>query len=98
MEMPLFIPLKRKFFEAFASGSKREEYRLRGPRWTAETCRVGRRVTLSLGYGRAQRLHGVITGFSYHTIPSSIPGWTECYGKNTGDAACIRIRLDGDAQ
>lgn len=49
-EKPLFIPLKREFFQAFKAGEKVEEYRPEGPRWNARTCRVGRPVVLSLGY------------------------------------------------
>ena len=32
MEKPLFIPLKREFFEAFKAGQKVEEFRPEGPR------------------------------------------------------------------
>lgn len=91
---PLFIPLKRKFFQAFEEGRKDTEYRLRGPRWNAETCAIGRAVVLSLGYGKQRRLKGVITGFHYNTLPSRIPGWIECYGRQSGDAACIRIEIE----
>lgn len=90
----LFIPLRGEYFDAFARGEKRTEYRRRGPRWNAETCAVGRRVVLSRGYGKARRLTGVITGFSYDTIPAKLPGWLECYGPAAGDAACITIALD----
>lgn len=90
----LFIPLRGEYFDAFARGEKRTEYRKRGPRWNAETCAVGRRVVLSRGYGKARRLTGVISGFSYDTIPSKLPGWLECYGPGSGDAACITITLD----
>lgn len=50
-EKPLFIPLKREFFDAFERGLKVFEYREYGPRWNERTCRVGRLVTLSMGYG-----------------------------------------------
>ncbi len=92
---PLFIPLKAKFFDAFERGEKDTEYRLRGPRWNAETCRIGRRVVLSRGYGKQRRLTGVIASFHYDTLPArNIPSWTECYDQRAGDAACIRIALD----
>lgn len=94
MSKPLFIPLKAAHFEAFARGEKDTEYRSRGPRWNAETCRIGRRVILSRGYGRAQRLAGTITRFSYDTCPAKLPGWLDCYGADAGDAACIGITLD----
>lgn len=90
----LFIPLRGEYFDAFARGEKHTEYRRRGPRWNAETCAIGRRVVLSRGYGKGQRLTGVISGFSYDTIPAKLPGWLECYGPGAGDAACITITLD----
>jgi len=93
-ETPLFIPLKAEFYDAFARGEKNTEYRQRGPRWNAETCFIGRRVILSRGYGKQNRLHGKIVSFIYDLIPSRLPGWTECYGTDTGDAACIKIELD----
>lgn len=89
----LFIPLKGKYFDAFANGTKTTEYRLRGPRWNAETCRIGRRVVLSRGYGKKHRLNGIITGFHHDTLPAKIPGWIECYGMGAGDAACITISI-----
>lgn len=91
---PLFIPLKAVFFDAFKAGTKTVEYRLRGPRWNAETCRVGRPVVLSRGYGKQHRLTGVVSAFHYDTCPSRLPGWNECYGEKAGDAACISIGLD----
>jgi hypothetical protein len=60
---PLFIPLKREYFEAFASGAKTAEYRKYGARWNEKTCAPGRPVLLSCGYGKQRRLCGVITAF-----------------------------------
>lgn len=91
MSKPLFIPLKREYFEAFERGEKREEYRPFGPRWNAETCRVGRTVVLSLGYGKARRITGIITSFRVDHHPERLPGWVECYGKKHVLAACIGI-------
>ncbi len=93
-EKPLFIPLKTQFFEAFKDGSKSTEYRKLGPRWNADTCRIGRAVVLSKGYGKAHRLRGIITDFDCHQQPAKIPGWIECYGSGEGEAACITIRLN----
>lgn len=56
---PLFVPLKREYFEAFYNGTKRTEYRLYGPRWHEGTVIPGRPVTLSLGYSGA-RLSGTV--------------------------------------
>jgi hypothetical protein len=90
---PLFLPLRAKFFEAFKSGEKTTEYRPYGQRWSIRTCAIGRRVTLSRGYGVAHRLHGTITGFRLEAHPESLSGWLECYGPSTGPAACITIAL-----
>lgn len=57
---PLFIPLKRAFYEAFRKGTKVAELRKYGPRWNELTCWVGRDVVLSCGYGKTARLHGSI--------------------------------------
>lgn len=62
-EKPLFIPLKTVFFEQFEDGSKTHEYRKAGGRWNAKTCRVGRAVVLSKGYGKAHRLTGAVDSF-----------------------------------
>jgi hypothetical protein len=60
---PLFIPLRREWFDAFASGAKTDEWRRHGARWNASTCIVGRPVVLALGYTRT-RLSGVVTAFA----------------------------------
>lgn len=91
-EKPLFIVLRRQYYEAFKRGDKTEEYRVYGERWNERTCRIGRKVTLSLGYGKHHRLHGVISGF--RTTPGkNCPGWAVCYGVHDGLAACIRIEV-----
>jgi len=59
----LFVALKTEYYEAFADGSKCEELRLYGPRWNEETCRPGRDVVLSKGYGKHARLKGLIWKF-----------------------------------
>jgi len=97
-QKPLFIPLKREYFEAFEAGRKTWEYRRKGSRWNAETCAIGRRVTLSLGYGKGRRMAGVIIGFRIHGAPAELPGWTECYGSGPGKAACLEIRVDRDGR
>lgn len=94
---PLFIPLKREFYLAFQSGTKNEELRPEGPRWNAGTCVVGRPVVLSLGYGKAHRLHGVITGYRSCTEPLSTDAWKACYGERGGRVARIEIRVNLDS-
>lgn len=95
---PLFIPLKAEYFDQFEAGTKTVEYRKRGGRWNHLTCFVGRKVTLSRGYGKHRRLSGVITGFHYDTCPNKLPGWVDCYGEGAGDASCITIKLEGGGE
>ena len=59
---PLFIPLRREYFDAFKRREKRVEVRCYGPRWNERLCPVGRRVILSCGYSGA-RLEGTIRSF-----------------------------------
>lgn len=94
---PLFIPLKTEFYEGFERGEKREEMRLYGPRWNEKTCRPGRRVVLSKGYGKKNRLQGWIKAF--HKFDAH--GYEEkaraavlaCYGTLDKPMAHISIEL-----
>lgn len=94
---PLFIPLRGEYFDAFAAGIKREELRRYGPRWNERTCRVGRRVVLSRGYGRHYRLIGEIVRFT--TQRGSTFGSTyrtsieRLYRTLDIDIACIEIEV-----
>jgi len=69
---PLFIPLKSEYYEAFKDGSKTTEFRLYGPRWNEMVCPIGREVILSKGYGKHNRMKGIISGLS------------KCHGSNFG--------------
>lgn len=92
---PLFIPLKTKHFEAFADGRKTEELRLYGPCWNENTCKIGRAVTLSKGYGKYARMTGKIWRFKKQH--GSLFGSTyqaaikEIYGTLDVEIACISI-------
>lgn len=94
-ERPLFIPLKREHFDAFEAGTKREEYRLLGPRWNERTARIGRAVVLSCGYGKARRLRGIVRSVRIEHDTAKLPGFRECYGARPyGPALCIGIELE----
>lgn len=93
-DKPLFIPLKTAYYEAFCSGEKTTEYRPNGPRWNRYTCRIGRRVVISKGYGKVARQEGVITGFEVSAEPTKTDAWRDCYGSLVAAAACITIKLD----
>lgn len=95
---PLFIPLKAEFFDAFEAGTKDEEYRKYGPRWNEKTCPVGRKVTLSYGYGKKRRLSGEIVKVTRDKEPANRPGWVACYGESANDAICIKIKLERNQQ
>jgi hypothetical protein len=91
MEKPLFIPLCAEFFDAFACGAKGTEFRLLGSRWNATTCRIGRAVTLSRGYGKSRRLSGIVAGFA-EVGPNADPAIRRVYP--FGDSlAAIEIAL-----
>lgn len=94
VEKPLFIPLKGEYFDAFAAGTKHAEYRPHNGRWNAVTCRVGRRVLLSRGYGRQHRLWATITAFAIELSPQSLPGWLACYGHRHSEACVITLQID----
>ena len=92
----LFIPLKTEYYEQFERGWKRIEYRKHGKRWNAQTCAIGRPVTLSKGYGKKHRLKGVITGFDVRKDVTHTEAWRDCYGTEPTEAACITIALQDD--
>lgn len=94
VEKPLFIPLKREWFMAFKNGIKTVERRKAGPRWNERTCRVGREVVLSLGYGKQNRLAGRITQVVFSTAASKLPSWESVYGPGQCLVACIHIELN----
>jgi hypothetical protein len=78
LEKPLFVPLMRKYYEQFVSGEKKFEYRKAGGPWNERTCRIGRLVTISMGYGKQHRRSGVITSFDIVPI-SEVPSAKEVY-------------------
>lgn len=95
-EKPLFIPLNTEYFNAFKSGDKEYEVRKASDkRWGARHCRIGRAVTLSKGYGKYERLSGVVS--SFETLPvSSLPSdlqrpFIELYGVKETFASVIGV-------
>ena len=92
---PLFIPLRTKYYNAFASGEKKEELRVYGPRWNEKTCLLNRPVILAKGYGKHARMKGRIWRFKKQH--GSLFGSTcqkaikEVFGTLDVDIACIDI-------
>lgn len=84
---PLFIPLKREYYEKFQRREKDTEYRAYGKRWNEFTCDIGRKAILSLGYGKQSRMSGII--MSAKLVPQ-----TSDFIKIYGDKEkCFAIRF-----
>jgi hypothetical protein len=102
MEKALFIPLKTEYYNQFASGEKTEELRKYGGRWNEKTCRLGRKVTLSKGYGKHARMEGVIWKFKvqhgstfgsqYKQAIKDVFGTLDIY------IACISVRINNQSK
>jgi len=94
---PVFIPLKRQYFEAFQDGRKRIEYRKVGGQFTLRNCSPGRQVTLSLGYGTRSRLSGTVfrSWIEHHEHPTG--AIADCYGTDPIDILAIEILVDRDS-
>lgn len=92
---PLFIPLKKEYFDAFELGEKTVEFRALNERWNLKNCSTGRAVVLSCGYGRSRRLKGFVSSSQVR------PGYTldnsdreavrQCYGSEDINVICINI-------
>jgi hypothetical protein len=92
---PLFIPLKAEHYDDFEAGAKDRELRKYGARWNQKTCPVGREVILSRGYGRRERMRGIISGFE-QACATLLPEphrskFASCYPDYEGWAAVIFI-------
>ena len=84
----LFIPLNGEYSDAFADGTKTKELRLYGARWNFETCRIGREVILSRGYGTKNRMRKKIIGVS---VTNKLKlDFIKIYGEGK---VCIEIEL-----
>jgi ASC-1-like (ASCH) protein len=90
---PLFIPLRSEYFDAFASGKKTCEWRIYGPRWNEKTCTPGREVTLSKGYGKHQRLRGIILSTCKHIFDDPVHVFNRVYGEKAKGAIAFEIRV-----
>lgn len=71
-DKPLFIPLNATYYDEFAAGIKTREYRFATGPWNLTNVYTGRRVTLSRGYGKKNRLTGVVENvwlIPYYSLP-----------------------------
>ena len=90
---PIFIPLKRCYFEAFERGDKTHEYRRDVPRWSHKNVFPGRPVTLSLGYGKKNRLSAEVVSRKCSWMSSM--DWINCYG-TSGWGVDIELKVFAD--
>lgn len=100
MKPNLFLPLKSEHFDRFDDGSKDTERRVYGKKWNTTVCHVGRKVTLSRGYGKKKRLVGVITNvhltdFQFLT-PKTQEDLIACYGNGVVRETIIEITIHID--
>jgi hypothetical protein len=93
---PLFVPLKAEWFDAFANGSKQWEHRMEKRQWNVRQVVVGRRVTLSRGYGAHARLTGTIVEVTRHTA-RALRDVETVYPDATPDSLFISFRIALDA-
>lgn len=92
---PLFVPLKTRWFRAFASGEKSVEYRAYGPRWNERTCTPGRQATLSHGYS-GERLGATVTSFEVLPMQQAPEAARELF-PHASRIAAIHLAIDQDA-
>lgn len=97
---PAFLALKTPHYNDFKRGLKQNEYRLFGGRFTEKNFAPGREITLSRGYGKQDRLCGVITSFKVVDLVE-LPSHDQediisCYGQKaeTHPIAVIGIKLN----
>jgi hypothetical protein len=94
IEGPLFIPLRKEYFAKFAAGEKDIEWRPVGSRWNHTTCRVGRPVVLSCGYGKARRLEGEIVAVNEVRDRARLdPDYVTIFGRDRLPALAIQVKL-----
>lgn len=94
-EKPLFVPLATEHFNSFYDGSKDTEMRVYGKRWNEKTCRLGRLVTLSKGYGKWSRINARIVSFrkmEWETISENNRATLEACGIKNKPIAYIGIQ------
>jgi hypothetical protein len=91
---PVFVPLKREWFEAFARGEKRIEWRAYGARWNCDAIAAGRAIVLSLGYSGA-RLHGLVVDVE-RVARADAPDAARQLFPNVEHFCAIHVALESD--
>jgi len=90
---PLFVPLKKNWFTDFKNGTKNLEFRGYGPRWNEQVCKIGREVTLRLGYS-GEVLKGRVVSFEKIPLDSSPIEAQQLYNGRFEYIAAIGVKLD----
>lgn len=97
---PAFLPLNTEYYLAFKSGLKTNEYRLFGGKYTEKNFYPGREIIISKGYGKLDRICGVITEFKIVDLPE-LPIEDQldiiaCYGQKaeSNPIAVIGIKIN----
>jgi hypothetical protein len=95
-QKPAFIPLKKKYYLEFKNGTKNTEYRKYGNRWTEKNFQIGRQVTLSLGYGKQNRMTKTIVD-CYKINSTKLSSKIQndiyiCYGEKNIDILAIELK------
>lgn len=94
---PLFLPLKTEYYRQFQSGIKRCELRKYGKRFNEKSCFHGRHIILSKGYGKHERMTGIIVSFDKkhgsEADDASRKAILEVYGTLELEIACIGVKI-----
>lgn len=98
MTKPLFIPLKTEYFEAFKLGAKTHEYRKYNAWWNEKKCQPGRPVILSKGYGKHDRIYGVVKSFKARLVKEikdqkAVKAIKDLYGHENHLMAIIEVEI-----
>ena len=91
--MEIRSALMASFYEAFERGEKTRELQLYRPRWNEKTCPPGRSFILSKGYGKQNRLQGIITLFYKRDATTYQSSILRLSGTLEKSVAEIRIRV-----
>lgn len=97
---PLFIPLKSGPYNKFKHRIKTHEIRLNSKRWNRRTCFPGRKVVLSHGYGKHDRMSGKIVSVEVfparELYPDELADFVDCFGEDREDEKVIYIGIELD--
>ncbi len=98
MRSPLFMLLTAAHYNTLTAGTTTTVHNPLGEDWSADTCAIGRAVTLTHPYGTTAGMSGRIVGFEVVHVDDLDDATREavigCYGVIDLYLAAIRIELD----